>query len=209
MNSQEILTKYFPDITEEQRSQLLKLEEVYALWNSRINVVSRKDFEEFFSHHVLHSLSIAKFCTFDDGCEIADVGCGGGFPSVPLAIMFPNVHFTAIDSIAKKIRVVEEVCKAVGIKNITTRNCRVEDCKQHFDYVVSRAVTEMATFVGWVWPHIRKGQHGSVPNGIIYLKGGDLAEELAKTRMKWNVFSISSIYDEEFFETKKIVQCIR
>lgn len=209
MQGAELITKYFHDLSDEQLRQFAALEGLYADWNSKINVVSRKDFDALYLHHVLHSLAIARVCTFDAGARVADIGCGGGFPSIPLAILFPDVHFTAVDSIAKKITVVRGVAESLGLKNIETVNGRAEQLPQRFDYVVSRAVTDMRTFVGWVWDRIERGQHGSLPNGILYLKGGDLAEELALTRRRWTVYDISRFFDEEFFETKKVVYTTR
>ncbi len=205
MDSAALIEKYFPDLEEEQRVKFSRLGEVYQEWNSKINVVSRKDMEHIYLHHILHSLAIAKVCRFADGAKVLDVGCGGGFPSVPLAIMFPNVEFTACDSIGKKIRVVEGVCEAVGIKNIRTVNGRVEQLKEQFDYIVSRAVTDMPTFVGWVRGMVCKGENGSRPNGILYLKGGDLTEELLASRRQWERHYISEFFEEEFFETKQVV----
>ena len=187
-NSQlELIIKYFPDLTGRQKEQFAALYDLYADWNAKINVVSRKDFDQLYLRHVLHSLAIAKVCTFGDGARILDVGCGGGFPSVPLAILFPEARFTAADSIRKKITV------------------RVETLTERFDYVVSRAVTAMPEFVGWIWNRLEKGQKGSLPNGILYLKGGDLAEELALTGKRWHVYDIPRFFGEEFFETKKVV----
>ena len=205
MDSVALIEKYFDNLSAEQREQFARLGEVYAEWNSKINVISRKDMEHIYLHHILHSLAIAKVCQFEDGAHVLDVGCGGGFPSVPLAIMFPNVRFTACDSIGKKIRVVEGVCEAVGIKNIHTVNGRVEQLKEKFDYIVSRAVTDMPTFVGGVKGMVRKGQKGTLPNGILYLKGGDLTEELKASRRKWERNYISEKFEEEFFETKQVV----
>lgn len=205
MDSVALIEKYFDNLTDVQREQFSQLGEVYQEWNAKINVVSRKDMEHIYLHHILHSLAIAKVCHFADGAQVLDVGCGGGFPSVPLAIMFPNVEFTACDSIGKKIRVVEGVCEAVGIKNIRTVNGRVEQLKEQFDYIVSRAVTDMPTFVGWVRGMIRAGEKGSLPNGILYLKGGDLTEELQASRRKWERHYISEFFEEEFFETKQVV----
>ena len=200
-----IIEKYFPDLTPQQKEQFGALYDLYADWNSKINVVSRKDFDQLYLRHILHSLAIAKVCRFEAGARVLDVGCGGGFPSVPLAIMFPDTHFVSADSIGKKITVVKGVCEGAGIKNIDARNTRVEQIPERFDYVVSRAVTEMPTFVKWIWNKIDQGQKGSLPNGILYLKGGDLTEELAATKIQWTEYPISEFFDEEFFETKKVV----
>ena len=204
MNS-DLLLKYFPDITERQKQQFESLGALYAEWNARINVVSRKDMEHLYTRHILHSLAIAKVCQFEAGARVLDIGCGGGFPSVPLAIMFPEVEFVGCDSIAKKIRVVEGVKQGAGIDNLTAVNSRAEQLGQKFDYVVSRAVTEMARFMPWAWPLLRKGQKGTLPNGILYLKGGELAEELAATRRHWDLYDIRTMFDDEFFDTKRVV----
>ncbi|MFI3318495.1 MAG: 16S rRNA (guanine(527)-N(7))-methyltransferase RsmG [Rikenellaceae bacterium] len=201
----ELILKYFPGLTERQREQFEMLYGLYEDWNSKINVISRKDFDQLYLRHVLHSLAIAKLCQFEAGARILDVGCGGGFPSVPLAILFPEAEFTAVDSIGKKITVVSGVASSLGLKNLTAKQMRVEQINARFDYVVSRAVTDMPTFVGWVWSKIERGAKGSLRNGIIYLKGGDLAEELALTGKRWNLYDISDYFDEEFFLTKKIV----
>ena len=204
MNS-DLIVKYFPEITEHQKEQYERLGAPYEEWNARINVISRKDMEHLYTRHILHSLAIAKVCQFEAGARVVDIGCGGGFPSVPLAIMFPEVEFVGCDSIAKKIRVVEGIKEGAGIKNLTARNCRAEQLGEKFDYVVSRAVTEMSRFMPWAWPLLRKGECGTLPNGILYLKGGELAEELAATRRSWNLYDIRTMFDDEFFDTKRVV----
>ena len=203
------ILKYFPEITERQRGQFAALYDIYSEWNARINVISRKDFGELYVRHVLHSLAIAAGGRVDSGARILDVGCGGGFPSVPLAIMFPEAHIVAADSIGKKITVVKGVCEAAGIANIEARNVRVEQIGERFDYVVTRAVAQMPQLVEWVWGKIERGQRGTLPNGMICLKGGDLTQELAATRMAWREYPIAELFDEEFFETKKVVYAAR
>lgn len=201
----ELIRRYFPEITEAQETQFAALGALYEEWNTRINVVSRKDMEHLYTRHILHSLAIAKVCKFEAGAKVIDIGCGGGFPSVPLAILFPDVEFVGVDSIGKKIRVVEGVKEGAKIENLRALNCRAESVGEKFDYVVSRAVTEMARFMPWAWPLLRKGEKGTLPNGILYLKGGDLAEELALTRRRWNIYDIQTMFEDEFFETKKVV----
>ena len=204
MNS-DIITQYFPELTPRQREQFEALGALYEEWNARINVISRKDMEHLYTRHILHSLAIAKVCEFEAGATVVDIGCGGGFPSVPLAIMFPEVEFIGVDSIAKKIRVVEGIKAGADIRNLQAVNSRAEQLGVKADYVVSRAVTEMARFMPWAWGILRKGQRGTLPNGILYLKGGELAEELAATRRKWDLYDIRTMFDDEFFETKKVV----
>ena len=204
MNS-ELITRYFPDLSDRQKEQFEQLGELYNEWNARINVVSRKDMEHLYTRHILHSLAIAKVCKFEAGAKVVDIGCGGGFPSVPLAIMFPDAEFVGVDSIGKKIRVVEGIVEGAGIKNLRAVNSRAEQLGEKFDYVVSRAVTEMAKFLPWAWVLLRKGEAGTLKNGILYLKGGDLAEELAATRRKWDLYDIHTMFDDEFFDTKRVV----
>ena len=199
------IIRHFPELSDRQKEQYEALGPLYEEWNSRINVISRKDMEYLYTRHILHSLAIARVCSFDAGAKIVDIGCGGGFPSVPLAIMFPEAEFVGVDSIAKKIRVVEGIIEGAGIENLRAVNCRAEQLGEKFDYVVSRAVTEMARFMPWAWSLLRKGERGSLPNGILYLKGGDLAEELAGTRRHWNLYDISTMFDDEFFDTKRVV----
>lgn len=210
MQTSQLIFDYFPNLTDRQKEQFTALYNAYAEWNAKINVISRKDFDSLYLKHVLHSLAIARVCTFNSGARVIDVGCGGGFPSVPLAILFPDVQFTAVDSVGKKITVVKGVCSAVGIDNLTAINARVESIAENFDFVVSRAVTDMSTFVGWVWRKIERGATaGSLPNGVLYLKGGDLTAELAATKMKWQRYNISDFFEEEFFETKQVVYCAK
>ena len=201
----EQIRRHFPGLTPQQTERFEALYALYTAWNAKINVVSRKDIDQLYLRHVLHSLAIARVCTFGPGARVVDVGCGGGFPSVPLAILFPEAHFTAVDSIRKKITVVEGVSQALGLTNLTPRCARVETLGERFDYAVSRAVTAMPEFVRWVWPLLERGQQGSLPNGILYLKGGDLTDELAATRKTWRRYAISDFFDDPFFETKQVV----
>lgn len=200
----EIISKYFT-LTEEQKERFDALGALYTEWNSKINVISRKDIDELYTRHVLHSLAIAKVCTFEAGAKIVDIGCGGGFPTIPLAILFPEVEFTAVDSIGKKITVVREIASALGLQNVTPINARIEAVKGEFDYVVSRAVTDMKTLKGWALPKLRGGQKGSLPNGMLILKGGDLAEELGEARLRCDIHRISDMFEEEFFDTKSVI----
>jgi 16S rRNA (guanine527-N7)-methyltransferase len=204
----EIISKYFT-LTEEQQSRFEALGALYSDWNAKINVVSRKDIDELYVRHVLHSLAIAKVCTFEAGAKVVDIGCGGGFPTIPLAIMFPEVEFTAVDSIGKKITVVREVASALGLTNVTPINARIEAVKGEFDYVVSRAVTDMKTLKGWAMPKLRAGQKGSLPNGMLVLKGGDLAEELGLARLRCDIHPIRTLFEEEFFDTKSVIYAKR
>ena len=202
----ELVEKYFgTELTQIQREQFSSLERSYAEWNAKINVISRKDFDSLYLKHILHSLAIARVCRFDDGARVCDVGSGGGFPAVPLAIMFPGANFTAVDSIRKKTEVIKGVADAAGLANLTVVNGRAEELPARFDYVVSRAVTDMKNLMQWMWGKIEKGQKGTLPNGMICLKGGYLADELALAGRKFTIFSIPDYFSEEFFETKKIV----
>lgn len=202
----EIIAKYFT-LTEQQQQQFDALGALYTEWNAKINVVSRKDIDELYVRHVLHSLAIAKVCSFDSGTKVCDIGCGGGFPTIPLAILFPEVQFTAVDSIGKKITVVREVASALGLANVTPINARIEAVKGEFDYVVSRAVTDLKTLKGWALPKLRSGQCGTLPNGMLILKGGDLAEEIGEARLRCDIHRIGEWFEEEFFETKQVIYC--
>ncbi len=199
-----LILKYFPNLTAAQINQFETLEELYQDWNLKINVVSRKDIDELYLRHVLHSLAIAKIIEFKGGSRILDVGTGGGFPGIPLAILFPECQFHLVDSIAKKIKVVDEVKNGLGLTNVKTYHSRVEDIKGNYDFIVSRAVAAMPTFVHWVKGKIAKKQNNALRNGIIYLKGGDLEEEL-KNYKSAKVYNISDFFEEAFFDTKKIV----
>ena len=200
----ELILKYFPNLSENQVFQFQVLENLYKDWNLKINVVSRKDIEELYLRHVLHSLGIAKVLQFKSGSKILDVGTGGGFPGIPLAILFPECHFTLVDSIGKKIKVVNEVVNGLGLTNVKTYHCRVEDISGSFDFIVSRAVAAMPTFVHWVKGKIAKQQNHELKNGILYLKGGDLTEELQDYKSV-TIYNLSNYFEEAFFESKKVV----
>jgi len=200
----EILFKYFPNLSENQRLQFEQLEDLYKDWNLKINVVSRKDIDELYLRHVLHSLGIAKVLEFKPHSDILDVGTGGGFPGIPLAILFPESKFTLVDSIGKKIKVVEEVVDGLQLQNVTAINCRVEDLNSQFDFIVSRAVAAMPTFVHWVKGKIKKESIHDRRNGILYLKGGNLSEELQNYKNA-QIFDLSDYFTEDFFETKRVV----
>jgi len=200
----EEILRQFPDLTESQVLQFEKLQLLYEDWNSKINVISRKDINELYSRHVLHSLGIAKIIEFRPGSKIMDVGTGGGFPGIPLAILFPEVDFYLIDVIAKKIKVVNEVATSLGLKNVKAEQKRAELVKQEFDFIISRAVTNMPDFVSWVENKVSKKQNHELANGILYLKGGDLTDEL-KAFPKATEYNLSDFFKDEFFETKKVV----
>lgn len=203
LDMEEIL-RYFPNLTQTQIDQFTKLEQVYTEWNAKINVISRKDIHELYIKHVLHSLGIAKVMEFNPGAKIMDVGTGGGFPAIPLAILYPEVEFYAIDIIAKKILVVNEVIKALGLTNIKAEQKRAEKVEDKFDFIVSRAVTNMPDFVSWIRHRTKKENKHEFENGILYLKGGDLTQEL-QDFPKAVEFDLSNVFDNEFFETKKVV----
>lgn len=200
----DIIHKYFKNLTETQIEQFTKLQELYQDWNLKINVVSRKDIDELYLRHVLHSLGIAKVVTFKKGSKVLDVGTGGGFPGIPLAILFPETQFHLVDSIGKKIKVVDEVVAGLGLTNVKTTNGRVEEVKDTYDFIVSRAVAQMETFVGWTKGRIAKKQNHDLKNGILYLKGGDLSAELEKYTSA-TIYNLPDYFSEEFFETKKVV----
>ena len=201
--SSEIILKYFPNLTDQQKSQFQQLETLYKDWNEKINVISRKDIDEFYERHVLHSLGIAKIMEFADGTKVLDIGTGGGFPGIPLAILFPNVEFTLVDSIGKKITVVNAVAESLGLKNVKAYHERAEKIKDKFHFVVSRAVTQMPVFLRWLKGKFEKEQFNSKHNGVLYLKGGDLGEELAG--IKCEIYHLKDQFEEEFFDTKKVV----
>lgn len=200
----EIIHKYFKDLSEIQIEQFSKLQELYKDWNLKINVVSRKDIDELYLRHVLHSLGIAKVIEFKPGSKVMDVGTGGGFPGIPLAILFPETQFHLVDSIGKKIKVVNEVVEGLALENVKTTHGRVEDLKDTYDFIVSRAVAHMETFVGWTKGRIAKKQNHDLKNGILYLKGGDLTEEL-KRYSSATLYDLTNYFEEDFYETKKIV----
>ena len=201
--SVQIINKYFPNLSEEQKSQFQQLETLYKEWNEKINVISRKDIDEFYERHVLHSLGIAKIMEFADGTKVLDIGTGGGFPGIPLAILFPNVEFTLVDSIGKKITVVNAVAESLGLKNVKAYHERAEKIKDKFHFVVSRAVTQMPVFLRWLKGKFEKEQFNPKHNGVLYLKGGDLGEELAG--IKCEIYNLKDQFEEEFFDTKKVV----
>ena len=205
MNDSTIIEKYFPRLTDKQKLQFAQLGELYATWNAQINVISRADIDNLYEKHILHSLAIAKVVDFKDFTEILDVGTGGGFPGIPLAILYPNCQFVLVDSIGKKIKVVNEIATALGLENIKAEQMRAELVEGEFDFVVSRAVTRLLPFYGWVKGKININNYNKLKNGILYLKGGDLKEELKELGKKSRVFELSDYFTEEFFETKMVV----
>lgn len=205
MQDASLIFHYFPDLTEKQKKQIEQLAPLYKEWNDKINVVSRKDIENIYINHVLHSLGIAKVMSFKPGSEVLDVGTGGGFPGIPLAILFPETNFHLVDSIGKKITVVKEVSAALGLKNVRAEQIRAEEVKGKYDFVVSRAVTRMKEFYGWVNSKTKAESKNNLDNGILYLKGGDLDEEMNELKHPYSIYNLSDYFKEEFFETKRVV----
>ena len=201
----DIILKYFPQLTERQREQFAALDALYHDWNAKINVISRKDIDNLYEHHVLHSLGIARMIRFKAGTQIMDLGTGGGFPGIPLAILFPDTRFHLVDSIGKKIKVCTEVASALGLDNITTRHCRAEEEKGRFDFVVSRAVMPLDDLLKIIRKNIAREQRNALPNGLICLKGGELDKETVAVKHHCMVTPLSDYFEEEFFETKKVI----
>ncbi|WP_304244715.1 16S rRNA (guanine(527)-N(7))-methyltransferase RsmG [Phocaeicola plebeius] len=201
----DIILKYFPNLSEVQQQQFAALYDLYTDWNSKINVISRKDITNLYEHHVLHSLGIAKVMQFRLETTVMDLGTGGGFPGIPLAILFPETHFHLVDSIGKKVKVATEIANAIGLKNVTTRHCRAEEEKQSFDFVVSRAVMPLTDLLKIIRKNIKKEQHNALPNGLICLKGGELEREIMPVKHQTLMYDLKDYFEEEFFETKKVV----
>lgn len=201
----DVVFKYFPDLSESQKLQFIDLEKLYHEWNVKINIISRKDIDHLAERHVLHSLAIAKVIQFTPGTKILDVGTGGGLPGIPLAILFPQVHFHLIDSIGKKIRVVKDIAEQLQLENVTSEQARAEEINGKYDFIVSRAVAALPQFTKWVIPLISNQNKNTPTNGILYLKGGDISEELNHFRNEHTVFELSDFFTEDFFQTKKIV----
>lgn len=205
MQTAEIIFKYFPELTARQRSQIEKLDPLYREWNEKINVISRKDIDNLYINHVLHSLGIAKVNAFKPGSKVLDVGTGGGFPGIPLAILFPETSFHLVDSIGKKITVVNQVAEGLGLKNVKGEQIRAEQLKGEYDFVVSRAVTRFKEFYSWINKRVRNTSENTLFNGILYLKGGDLDAEMAELKKPYQMFDLQNYFEGEFFETKKVV----
>ncbi|EOZ97935.1 rRNA small subunit 7-methylguanosine (m7G) methyltransferase GidB [Indibacter alkaliphilus LW1] len=201
----ELLLKYFPDITEDQIEKFRKLEALYSDWNEKINVISRKDVEHFYERHVLHSLGIAKVIQFEPGTKILDIGTGGGFPGIPLAILFPECHFHLVDSIGKKITVVKDIARQLKLSNVEAQQARAETLVRRYDFVISRAVTRFTNFMPWVKNKFRKEDINEMQNGMLFLKGGDVDEEMEERNVSYITYHLEDYFKEEFFETKKVV----
>lgn len=201
----QIINKYFPGLGQLQQDQFAQLEPLYTHWNQMINVISRKDIRNLYVHHVLHSLAIAKFMTFESGTTIIDAGTGGGFPGIPLAIMFPAANFLLVDSVAKKLMVVNSVITSLGLQNCEVRNNRIEDMRDKADFIVSRAVTELSSLVEWVRKNIKSEGNNAMPNGLLVLKGGDLQQEISRYKGMASVFNLNNVFEERYFVGKKLI----
>lgn len=201
----DLILHYFPDLSQKQKDQFAELDNQYRFWNARINLISRKDIDMLYLHHILHSLAIAKVVSFLPGEKILDVGTGGGFPGIPLAILFPETHFHLVDSIGKKIKVVQEVAAAIGLSNVRATHARAEQIDDKFDFVVSRAVTRLSEFYPWIKGKFVKESKNSLQKGILYLKGGDLAEEIKESQLKAQLIPLTDYFKEDYFETKFVV----
>lgn len=205
MDSAEIIQNHFPDLSEKQLDQFGKLGELYADWNSKINVISRKDMDHFYVRHVLHSLGIAKVTSFQPGTKILDIGTGGGFPGIPLAILFPDTHFHLVDSIGKKITVVKDVARTLKLSNVEAQQARAEQLVRKYDFIISRAVTRMINFYPWVKGKVKREDFNEFQNGILYLKGGDVDEEMEELNKSYVVYHLEDYFSDDFFETKKVI----
>jgi 16S rRNA (guanine527-N7)-methyltransferase len=205
LQTADIIFNYFPHVDERQRKQFEELKSLYSFWNEKINVISRKDIDNLYVNHVLHSLGIAKVMEFRKSADIHDVGTGGGFPGIPLAILFPETHFHLVDSIGKKITVVKNVADALQLKNVSAEQVRAEEINESYDFIVSRAVTRLKEFYGWIHKKAKRTSSHPLQNGILYLKGGELGEELAELRKPYTIFQLTDYFQEAFFETKKVV----
>lgn len=201
----DIILKYFKNLSDTQKEQFAALYDLYTDWNSKINVISRKDITNLYEHHVLHSLGIAEVIRFKPGTRVMDLGTGGGFPGIPLAIMFPETQFHLVDSIGKKVKVATEIASTIGLKNVTTRHCRAEEEKAEFDFVVSRAVMPLTDLLKIIRKNISREQQNALPNGLICLKGGELANEVMPVKNQTEIYDLKNYFEEEFFETKKVV----